>query len=67
MNPIVIATGARLTQLEMFGDLFERMGGIDFLIKINHHTPEFSMFGKPNAFLRVNLNGSHFVSIWLTC
>ena len=62
MHPIVIATGARLTQIKMFSDLFKRMGGIDFLVKINHHTPEFSMFGESNAFLRVNLNGSHLVS-----
>ena len=36
------------------------MGGIDFLIKINHYAPKFSMFGETNAFLRMNLNGTHW-------
>ena len=37
------------------------MGGIDFLVKINHLTPECSILGETNALLRMNLNGSHLV------
>jgi len=63
MNPIVIPTGVALTQSKMFGDLFERMSGIFFLVKINHPTPECSKQSETNALLRMNLNGSHLVFV----
>ncbi len=66
MNSVVVTTSASLTQFEMFCNLLKRMLRINFLVEVDHLTPECSVFGESNALGLVNFYRTHlecFVSM----
>jgi hypothetical protein len=60
MHTIIITAGICFTQTQMLCHLFEGMIWIQFPIQIGHFSPELSIFGELDAFLRMSVDGSHW-------